>query len=149
LAANTPEDALILTLDLPPQARATASLRLAEGDARFIEKDRTGARFSGSPLAKKIRQLHGDSATFDFSPYFGAVDLVFVDGSHSYEYAIGDSLTAMKLVRRPSGLILWHDYGHAYWPGVTRALNALHRNGDLTGAMTRVEGTTLVALKVE
>jgi hypothetical protein len=30
----------------------------------------------------KVVQLRGDSAAFDFSPFVGTVDFVFIDGAH-------------------------------------------------------------------
>jgi len=58
----------------------------------------------------------------DWSSHYGRAGLVFVDGSHAYDYARKDSETAMRLVR-PKGVVLWHDYG--VWPGVTQALEEL------------------------
>ena len=46
---------------------------------------------------KQITQLYGDSANFDFSPYAGRMGLVFVDGSHSYDYVLQDTASALRL----------------------------------------------------
>ncbi|MFM2285941.1 MAG: hypothetical protein RLZZ543_1438 [Bacteroidota bacterium] len=59
-----------------------------------------------------IQHLFGDSREFDFSPYEGKMDLVFVDGDHHYDSVVEDTRTAFKLIR-PGGIIVWHDYGHS------------------------------------
>ena len=85
------------------------------------------------------RQLYGDSSTFDFSAHHGRAGLVFVDGSHAYEYVVADSETARALVA-PNGIVLWHDYG--VWEGVTRALEELEAKGRL--GLRHIRGTSLV-----
>lgn len=125
LAANTPDACRIYTLDLPPADLQKTSLDVARGDEKFILKETSGARFAGRPEAMRITQLWGDSATFDYKPYAGKMDLVFVDGAHSYEYVKKDTETALRLLKPEGGVILWHDYGSPYWKGLTRAINEL------------------------
>ena len=69
----------------------------------------------------------------------GRAGLVFVDGSHAYDYAKKDSETAMRLVR-PRGIVLWHDYG--VWPGVTQALEELE--AARRPWLVHIRGTSLV-----
>jgi hypothetical protein len=69
--------------------------------------------------------LFGDSASFDFSPFAGAVDLFFIDGAHSYEYVRSDTLRALQCVR-PGGVIAWHDFGRTGVNGVSRWLLEMH-----------------------
>jgi hypothetical protein len=125
LAINAAGDAAVVTLDLPPDD--VALYALAPGERQYVDKPRPGERFRvcGPPwqaAAGRITQLHGDSATFDWAPYEGRAGLVFVDGSHAYDYVRKDSETAMRLVA-PDGMVLWHDYGR--WEGVSRALDEL------------------------
>ena len=68
--------------------------------------------FAQHEAGKRITRLWGDSASFDFSPYYDTVDLFFVDGAHTYEYARKDTESASKCVR-PNGVIAWHDYGRS------------------------------------
>jgi predicted O-methyltransferase YrrM len=58
-----------------------------------------------------IVQLYGDSQTFDFSPFFSACDLVFVDGDHHYASVVKDTQNAMKLLKNEDSVLVWHDYG--------------------------------------
>jgi len=145
LAINTRPDIIVNTLDLPPEMATQFDLHPSE--RRFVEKPKPGARFRTaappwSERSAQIRQHLGDSATFDFSALYGRAGLVFVDGSHAYEYALADSDTAFKLVA-PHGVVIWHDYG--VWDGVTRALEEIEENRKL--GLRHVRGTSLVVWK--
>lgn len=107
LAMNTPPDTQIFTLDLPPEATLPAGV----SDLHLIELARKelGIAFRGTNWESRITQLLGDSGTFDFAPYFDSMDLVTVDGSHTYKFVRQDSLNAFRMIR-PGGVILWHDF---------------------------------------
>lgn len=142
MAANQPENGKCFTLDLPAADVDNASLPLASGDKTYINKSASGMRISARGRSDRITQLYGDSGTFDFAPYYGQVDLMFVDGSHSYEYVMSDTEAAWKMVK-PGGLILWHDYDSRWWPGVTRALNELQAGDARFKGIRSVENTAL------
>jgi len=67
------------------------------------------ARFFSQGLSN-VTHLSHDSRTFDFTPYHGAVDLVFVDGDHTYEGVRSDTVNAFRLLRNDNSVIVWHDY---------------------------------------
>jgi predicted O-methyltransferase YrrM len=139
LAVHAPEDAEILTLDLSPGAQHTR-YRLELGDITgrpFV----LGERYRGTPCASKIRQLYGDSADFDFGPYRGTVDLVFIDGNHAYENVKADSENAFGLLR-PGGAVVWDDYAPESGPGVMRALHELQSR-----RLYRLPGTRLAVYR--
>ena len=142
MAANQPADGKCWTLDLPPAGAATAALPLASGDETYIRKPQSGARMAAQAESGKIVQLYGDSGTFDFAPYYGKVDVMFVDGAHSYEYVLSDSEAAHRMVK-PGGLILWHDYDSRWFPGVTRALNQLQAQDARFRDIRHIENTAL------
>jgi hypothetical protein len=146
IAANMPADGVVYTLDLPSSEAARTTLNLASGDVRYIEKAVSGCRFAASEHRKKIVQLYGDSAKFDFSQYEGQMDLVFVDGSHSYEYVKHDTQIALKLLKAKGGMIIWHDYGSKWWKGLTQALNELYGEWPALKAMKHLKGTMMVVL---
>jgi len=142
LALNAPARCVVYTLDLPPD-RDTA-FPLLSGERHLVEKPKPGLRYEAHrdtrPAAVgKIRQLLGDSATFDFSPYEGSCSLVFVDGAHGYDYVLSDSRAAMAMASR-GGVVVWHDYG--VWPDVTRALDELEQRGGY--GLRHIRGTSLV-----
>jgi hypothetical protein len=138
LALNAPAESHVYTLDLP--ASAVAEAKLALSDLHFIQKPASGEWFQNTECQPKITQLLGDSAAFDYSAYAGNMDFVFVDGGHSYEYAMSDSRTAQRLLA-PGGIVLWHDY--PTYPGVWRCMEEL--SGEWPGKFTWIDGTALVA----
>jgi hypothetical protein len=102
---------------------ADIELDLNQSDRDFFVEDwDRGEAYASTPEAERITTLQGDSATFDFSPYAGAMDLVFVDGAHSYAYVQNDTQRALELLS-PQGTIAWDDYPSI--PGVYRYLNEL------------------------
>lgn len=145
MAANSGENTRIITLDLPASQIQDVALPIDAGDITYSEKPESGARFKNDRLASKITQVFGDSATFDYSPYAGQMDFVFIDGSHSYEYVLSDTENARKLLRGGKGWILWDDYG--IWEGVTRALNELHKRDPDYESMLHVKGTPLALIR--
>jgi predicted O-methyltransferase YrrM len=143
MAVNAPADAHVYTLDLPWDQVDATRLRLDSGERVFVEKPTSGKRFLGTESAERITRLFGDSATFDFSPFRGAADFVFVDGSHAYPYVRSDSKAAVSLLS-PGGVVVWHDYG--VWEGVTRALDELYTSAPEFAGLRHIAGTTLVYL---
>ncbi len=121
LQAHNDQAVQVYTLDLPdPDAADRASYELSDPEY-FAGWDR-GVTFRGTPESARITQLLGDSAVFDFSPYAGAVDLVFIDGSHSYSYVRSDTEAALGMLSN-RGVIVWDDYTH--YPGIYAYLNEL------------------------
>jgi hypothetical protein len=142
LAVNASAHVPVITLDLPSDHIALH--QLAPGERQYVDKPAPGERIRASAWpwsadARRITQLQGDSATFDWSAHHGKAGLVFVDGSHAYEYVRKDSETALRLVAA-GGMVVWHDYGA--WEGVTRALEELEASRKL--GLRHVGGTSLV-----
>lgn len=150
LAANSPENALVYTLDLPREMINDTALSILSGERHYVEKESSGKRFKNHPSSEKIVQKYGDSATFDFSSFAGAMDMVFIDGSHAYDYVRNDTDIAIKLIKSSGGIILWHDYGKNYgqYQSVTLALNEMYRGGGKFTEMKWIEHTSLVVLNV-
>jgi hypothetical protein len=130
-------DATIYTLDLPsPEARKSAVLEMSD-EYLFDRWDR-GSAFKDTPESKRIKQLTGDSATFDFGPYIGKIDLAFIDASHTYSYVKSDTEAVLKILSS-TGTIVWHDYPS--YPGVYAYLNEL--GATLSGTIYHISGTGL------
>lgn len=142
MAMNNPS-AKIITLDLPRQEIYKTKLRIKKGDRRFIDKDISGSRFIGTFYESNITQIYGDSASFDYKPYENKIDFVFIDGSHSYEYVVNDTLLALKLLRNGKGVIVWHDYG---WHEVIKALNEFYITNPTFRNMKNIKNTELAVL---
>jgi hypothetical protein len=112
----------LFTLDVAPAGTPGATaFDLAADDTEFFRPEEAcGEAFHDTPEAGRITQLWGDSATFDFSPYAGAIDLVYVDGAHTYEYVKSDTANALSMLG-PRGTIIWDDYSSG--PGVYEYVN--------------------------
>lgn len=148
----------VFTLDLPSKESArTAELEMT--DAYLFQYWERGVAFTNTAEGERISQLYGDSALFDYEPYEGKMDLVYVDGSHSYSYVRNDTEAALRLLS-PDGSVMWDDY--PAYPGVYQYLNELagkrperffHLNGTRLVICTRRdlgldengEGTEMVA----
>lgn len=121
-ALNSPAEAKVYTLDLPPEERERLGGEISSEDARLIRINEVGADYRGTPEAQKIVQLWGSSTRFDFSPWFGKVDLIFIDGAHHYEAVVSDTENALKMLR-PGGVILWDNFSqYGDYNDVTRAV---------------------------
>jgi predicted O-methyltransferase YrrM len=138
MARNAP-GARIDTLDLG--AQEDASLGEQRGDAP-LGADAVGAAFQGTEFERSITQHLGDSAKFDFTPFAGQMDLVFVDGAHTADYVRADSLAAFALLA-PGGTVVWDDC-HLYHPGVSEGLAELRKEGR---PITRIETSRFAALR--
>lgn len=133
-AMNTPDDSLIYTLDLPPnflEVKETEKKqkRLSYDDLQVMKLSSKGAKkryFHHTPYHKKIIELFGNSREFDFSPYYGKIDFIFIDGNHSREFVKSDTENALKMLSA-HGVILWHDYDYIIHPDIFHYLNDLSR----------------------
>ena len=99
----------VITLDLSPVGPYPADLKIGRAVRAVHDRGLQGHFYQGTDAARRIVQLHGDSRTFDYGPYAGRMDLVFVDGGHTYELVANDTERALTLVR-PGGVIVWHDF---------------------------------------
>lgn len=139
IALNTPGATEVFTLDLGPSVGDTHKDGFGPGGLPAYE---VGSYYRASPVRSKIRQLLGNSATFDYKPYLHSVDFVFIDADHTYDCVRKDTETGLALLA-PSGIILWDDYGwterHPECAGVSRCLNELARNANVY----QIEGTRL------
>ena len=144
-AHSAPPDSCIFTLDLGPKEIEQLK-NVAHGDHKYIGKATTGERFLGTPEAKKIIQLWGDSQRFDFSPYYSSIDFILIDASHQYALVLKDSENALK-ISKPGATIIWQDYNTS-WPGVTKALNELYQKDPHFKNLRQIPGTSLVILRI-
>ncbi|MES2995303.1 MAG: class I SAM-dependent methyltransferase [Verrucomicrobiota bacterium] len=116
IALNLPDDGVVHTLDLPEDHPVYISYSKLEPESSMksvVPQDQ----------AHKVKYLKADSAEFDTTPYRGKMDLVFVDGYHSYEYVKNDTEKGLEMLR-PGGIIAWHDC-EAGRPEVVRYLKSL------------------------
>ncbi len=122
LAANS--QAKVYTLDLPlPEQKKYVKSQTWDPELD-VYPNQPGIKFHNTPFSDRIHQLLGDSQTYDFTPYHGEVDLVFIDACHHYEFVLQDSRNALKIMST-KGILVWHDYA-PYAPGVVQALHEIN-----------------------
>jgi predicted O-methyltransferase YrrM len=110
-ALNSPDECVVFTLDLPPKSKELQQADVYPTDSEIIQLAAPGEDFKGKDVSHKIIQFYGNSVTFDFSPYYGEIDLVFVDGAHHYQAVKSDTENALKMLK-PNGYIVWHDFAN-------------------------------------
>jgi predicted O-methyltransferase YrrM len=127
-ALNTNKDCMIYTLDLPQN----------------LVSHSIGSDYKILPESTKIFQLSGDSQSFDFSPYYGKADFVWVDACHDYEYVKKDTENALKICKQ-DGWIAWHDYRvTAWWSGVTKFVREFSKEYP---QIMHIKGTTTAIMQ--
>ena len=117
LAKNSGKNTKIYTLNLPVEQGAAESFSpysLIEyrGDSSTHAELRDrglGSIYKATDAAYKVAQLFGDSLTYDYTPFLGQVDLIFIDGGHSYRHVTSDTDNALRMVS-DRGIIVWHDF---------------------------------------
>jgi predicted O-methyltransferase YrrM len=131
-ACNTEDTAVIYTMDLPQgfgteRASKKDLEKYSYDDLLVVElsqKNIENRIFHKHSSGKKVVELFGDSKTYDFSKYYGKIDLIFIDGNHSYEYVKSDTENAFKMLSE-NGVIVWHDYDYIIHRDVFKYLNKL------------------------
>jgi predicted O-methyltransferase YrrM len=138
LLLNLPDDGMVYTLDLPEDHPAY-TLAIPKAEERQIAAETGKGILIPQELRNKVTFLRSDSATFDTTPYLGSMDLVFVDGAHSYEYVKNDTEKGWEMLR-PGGIIAWHDCTPSH-------LEVVSYLKSYTPTPTLIRGTALAFVK--
>lgn len=112
LAANSPDDAVITTVDLPPGGDGKLKIEVPDDYSNVTDRDKVEWQFGGTEYARKIRQVFADSAELNWralSPWL--FDFVFIDGCHFRDYVQKDTENAFRN-SVTGGVVVWHDYGY-------------------------------------
>ena len=133
LALNVGDGGMVFTLDLPEDHPAY-SLPIPKPEEQAIAAEGGKGILIPSDLRERVTFLSSDSATFDESPYQGTMDLVFVDGAHSYEYVKSDTEKGWKMLRL-GGILAWHDCVPSH-PDVVRYIKESGFQATLVGGTT-------------
>jgi precorrin-6B methylase 2 len=83
--------------------------------------ERQNLELAGIPLFR-CEQLLQDSAEVGRTWDRGLVDLVFIDGDHTYSQVQKDIRLWLPHIK-PGGILCGHDYGFENWPGVKQAFD--------------------------
>lgn len=132
-------------LEARPDSRVT-TIDVTKEDSPFgcLIAEWLSANVAG--VQDRLTQIHGDSSTCGALWTKGQVDLVFVDGGHTYEGCTSD-LSVWQRHVKPGGYILIHDYDKEYvygklgvydktkyphpkpWAGVNKAVDEFKEQG--------------------
>jgi predicted O-methyltransferase YrrM len=102
--------------------------------------------FSGEDVEKKIKVIFQNSLEFNHQEYIGKMDLIFIDGGHTYSVVKNDSEKAFGMLSK-NGIILWHDYvpGKQSAKDVVKYIHEISKNKKIYS----IKGTTLAYFKNE
>ena len=133
MALNSDKDSKIYTITLNPSD--TDKTYKKNGDSKIAQKNIINETiydkflFSGEPEEKKIKVFFMNSLTFDESNFLDKMDLIFIDGGHTFSVIKNDSEKAFKMIKS-KGVVLWHDYnpGKNSSKDVVRYLNFISKN---------------------
>ncbi len=105
---NSPPEAEVFTLDLPPDVIRLEGYLSTDID---LVKDRHPEGFlTRAGLAGRYQQIYCDSMQFDPEPFRDTVELGFIDGAHAEEFVRNDT-AKMAIMMSGRGYVFWHDYG--------------------------------------
>jgi len=132
LASNSSKNTKIYTLDLPIDYNLSSDYKkelssYSYDDLMVVELSKKSFNervFKETAYDKKIVELTGNSLNYDFSPYFGKIDFIFIDGSHALKYVKSDTDNALKMLSK-NGVIIWHDYDYIFHKDIFHYLNDL------------------------
>lgn len=93
------------------EAAEVVTLSLSDDHLLSLGADRSfvAAHRVFSDPNPKIRHIFGDSRTFDVTPFLDWADVLFIDGDHSRHAVECDTRRFLPIVRRGSGVVVWHD----------------------------------------
>ncbi|MFC1850237.1 class I SAM-dependent methyltransferase [candidate division CSSED10-310 bacterium] len=100
---------ILYSLDLPDSAEHNVILsQFASKHQSINSRYESGKYFRIIRPEVQINQLFGDSWNFVFSSYHDLIDFFFIDGAHTYQYVLKDTISALRCTRA-GGMIVWHD----------------------------------------
>lgn len=97
-----------------------------------LENERNAFAGAGLLGMERHHQILGYSAETGRSWKGPKVDLVFIDAGHGYEDVKADIEAWFPHVK-PSGLMVFHDYGARVWSGVKKAVDEMMEHHELVG----------------
>ena len=146
IAVNAAPGGTVFTLNLPLQQATNATggatdHTVWQDNVGHTQDVPIGFHFQNRATPASIVQLWGNSQSFDFTPYLGRCEIVFVDGDHFEPGVSIDCETALTLADRRDSVVLCHD---ALRYDVQTALPRLARRERLPVHL--IAGTNLAAL---
>ena len=113
MALNSSEDAKIISLTLDPNY--DPDLIRDNQDSKVSYRNIINESiydkflFSGTDVENKIKVIFENSLEFDHNILKNKIDLVFIDGGHTYSIVKNDTEKSFDMLKS-KGVIIWHDY---------------------------------------
>ena len=113
MALNSSEDTKITSLTLDPGYNT--ELIKDDLDSKISHRNIINESiyekflFSGTNVENKIKVIFGNSLEFDHNILKNKIDLVFIDGGHTYSIVKNDTEKSFDMLKS-NGIIIWHDY---------------------------------------
>ena len=133
MALNSPSDAKINSITIGPNE--LEELEKNENDNRISYRNVINESiyesflFSGSDVENKINVIFENSLKFDHTQFKDQIDLIFIDGGHTYSIVKNDTQKSFEMLKK-NGIILWHDYvpGKTSSKDIVKYLNEISKN---------------------
>ena len=150
MGLNSSDDTKIISLTLNPNEIDEVSKKNEDNKISFRniinESIYSKFLFSGDEVEKKIEVIFKNSLYFNHKDYKNKMDLIFIDGGHTYSVVKSDSEKSFDMIKK-NGIILWHDYvpGKRSAKDVVKYIHEISKNKKLYS----IKGTSLVYYKNE
>ena len=150
MGLNSSDDTKITTLTLSPEEVKEISKKKEDNTISFRniinESIYNKFLFSGEDVEKKIKVVFQNSLKFNHKEFKDKIDLIFIDGGHTYSVVKNDSEKSFDMISK-NGIILWHDYvpGKQSTKDVVKYIHEISKNKKIYS----IKGTTLAYFKNE
>ena len=113
MGLNSSDDTKIVSITLNPDDLNNIKKKDKDNEVSFKniiqESIYEKFLFSEEEVKKKIKVIFQNSLNFQHDEYKNEMDLIFIDGGHTYSVVKNDSEKSFEMLSK-NGIILWHDY---------------------------------------
>ena len=133
MALNSSDNTKITTITLDPNNVGSITKKRKDNKVSFRniknESIYDNFLFKNTRVEKKIDLIFQNSLELDEKKFKKKMDLVFIDGGHTYSVVKSDSEKSFKMLNA-KGIILWHDYvpGKNSSADVVKYINEISKN---------------------
>ena len=132
MGLNSPVDTKIVSITLNPKNIDEVDSKKTDNKVSqrniINESIYESFLFSGNEVENKIKVIFQNSLNFNHDKYKNQMDLIFIDGGHTYSVVKNDTEKSFEMLKK-NGIILWHDYvpGKRSSKDVVRYLNEISK----------------------
>ena len=113
MGLNSSDDTRIVSITLNPEDLNNVKKKDTDNKVSFRniiqESVYDKFLFSKKEVEKKIKIIFQNSLNLEHNKYKNEMDLIFIDGGHTYSVVKNDSEKSFEMLKE-NGIILWHDY---------------------------------------